>query len=138
MTARAPRPVVAGLAGSPSPSPDWRSSTRAAANPGGLGLVIKEVYGAGGNIGAVYNADFVELYNPTDDPISVNGFSIHYRAANGNQGGNPVALPGSVPAERPLPDPDERDGCQRCGASGARLHRSPAFSWPLPVARSSC
>ena len=37
----------------------------ALANPAGTGLVISEVYGAGGNSGATYNADFVELYNPT-------------------------------------------------------------------------
>ena len=31
---------------------------------GSTGLVISEMYGAGGNSGAVRNADFVELYNP--------------------------------------------------------------------------
>ena len=37
----------------------------ASANPAGTGLVISEVYGGGGNTGATYNDDFVELYNPT-------------------------------------------------------------------------
>lgn len=61
-------------------------------------LVINEVYGAGGNAGAVFNADFVELYNPTDDPISLTGLSVQYRSANGGSGGSPYALTGSVPA----------------------------------------
>ena len=38
----------------------------ASANLAGTGLVISEVYGAGGNSGALYNADFVEIFNPTD------------------------------------------------------------------------
>ncbi|MBC2934340.1 ExeM/NucH family extracellular endonuclease [Nocardioides sp. zg-1228] len=70
----------------------------ATANPAGTDLVISEVYGAGGNTGAVYNADFVELRNPTAAPISLAGKYLHYRAATGNSGGNPVALSGSVPA----------------------------------------
>jgi 5'-nucleotidase len=70
----------------------------ASANPSGTGLVISEVYGAGGNSGAVYNADFVELYNPTSAPISLTGDYIHYRSAGGVSGGAPYALTGSVPA----------------------------------------
>ncbi len=38
----------------------------ATANPAGTGLVISEVYGGGGNAGATYTNDFIELYNPTD------------------------------------------------------------------------
>ena len=64
----------------------------AQANPGGTGLVIKEVYGGGGNSGAPYNADFVELYNPTASPISVDGYSIQYRAAGFAAGGTPSVL----------------------------------------------
>ena len=80
--------AVAGLA----------SVSPASANPAGTGLVISEVYGAGGNAGAVLNADFVELYNPTGAAISVTGDYIHYRAGNGVSGGSPFALTGSVPA----------------------------------------
>ena len=70
----------------------------ASANPAGTGLVISEVYGAGGNVGAVYNADFVELFNPTSAAISVTGDYVHYRAGTGGSGGSPFALTGSVPA----------------------------------------
>ena len=55
----------------------------ASANTAGTGLVISEVYGAGGNSGAVFNADYVELYNPTAAAISVAGDYIHYRSATG-------------------------------------------------------
>ncbi|MEZ5094298.1 lamin tail domain-containing protein [Nocardioides sp.] len=70
----------------------------AQANPAGTGLVISEVYGAGGNSGAVYNADFVELYNPTAADIDLNGLSVHYRSTGGSSGGNPYALSGTVAA----------------------------------------
>ncbi|MFW5473306.1 ExeM/NucH family extracellular endonuclease [Knoellia sp. CPCC 206450] len=61
-------------------------------------VVISEVYGAGGNSGALYNADFVELSNPTSSPVSLTGKYIHYRAAAGGSGGAPFALAGSIPA----------------------------------------
>jgi len=70
----------------------------AQAAPDGGNLVISEVYGAGGNSGAAYNADFVELYNPTDAAISLTGLAIHYRSATGGSGASPYALSGSVPA----------------------------------------
>ena len=59
-------------------------SAPASANPTGTGLVINEVYGGGGNTGAVYTNDFIELYNPTANPISVGGLSLQYRAAGGS------------------------------------------------------
>ncbi len=36
-------------------------------------LVINEVYGGGGNTGAPYTYDFVEIYNPTSGPLSLSG-----------------------------------------------------------------
>ena len=68
------------------------------ANPAGSALVISEVYGAGGNAGAVFNADFVELYNPTASALDLSGLAIHYRSAAGGSGGSPYALTGSVPS----------------------------------------
>ncbi|GAA4714770.1 ExeM/NucH family extracellular endonuclease [Nocardioides conyzicola] len=78
-------------------------SAPAAANPGGTGLVISEVYGGGGNTGATYTNDFVELYNPTDAAIALTGMSLQYRAAANT--GTPASsaitnlnTAGSVPA----------------------------------------
>lgn len=69
-----------------------------AANAVSPDVVISEVYGAGGNAGAVRNADFVELSNPTANPVSLAGKYIHYRAGTGGSGGTPFALTGSIPA----------------------------------------
>jgi predicted extracellular nuclease len=50
------------------------------------------MYGGGGNSGAEFTNDFLELYNPTASPISLNGLSIQYAAAT-SASWNEVALP---------------------------------------------
>jgi hypothetical protein len=72
----------------------------AEANPDGTSLVISEVYGAGGNPGATFNADFVELYNPTSHSIPLTGLSIQFRSANNSFTVAPFALSGSLPGKR--------------------------------------
>ncbi|MGY2876988.1 5'-nucleotidase [Marmoricola sp. URHA0025 HA25] len=67
------------------------------ASTAGDAVVISEVYGGGGNTGAPYLNDFVELYNPTDHAISLAGMSVQYRSSSGQLGGL-TALSGSVPA----------------------------------------
>jgi 5'-nucleotidase len=63
------------------------------------GLVIAEFYGNGGNTGAVRNADFIELWNPTASPIGLAGLSVQYRSATGSGVANGVApLSGTVGA----------------------------------------
>ncbi len=44
-------------------------------------MVISQVYGAGGNTGAVYNADFVELHNVSASAYDLTGHSIQYASA---------------------------------------------------------
>jgi hypothetical protein len=44
---------------------------------------ISQVYGAGGNSGAVYNADYVELYNAGATAQSLSGWSIQYASKTG-------------------------------------------------------
>ncbi|MFY8037448.1 MAG: lamin tail domain-containing protein, partial [Cyclobacteriaceae bacterium] len=46
-------------------------------------VVISEVYGGGGNTGATLKNDFIELYNPTSNPISLAGWSVQYASATG-------------------------------------------------------
>jgi len=41
-------------------------------------IVISEVYGGGGNSGSTWKNDFVELYNPTNAPVSLAGWSVQY------------------------------------------------------------
>ena len=45
--------------------------------------MISEVYGGGGNAGATFSHDFIELYNPTGSVISLTGWSVQYRSAAG-------------------------------------------------------
>lgn len=69
----------------------------ASAAPDGSNVVINETYGGGGNSGAKYTHDFVELYNPTDQDIDVTGWVLDQQSAAGNSGSK-VTLSGVVPA----------------------------------------
>ena len=69
----------------------------------GTGLVLSQVFGAGGNTGAMLNSDFVELFNRSSSSISLSGLSIQYGSAAGDfaslvDGGDPnlVNLPASA------------------------------------------
>ena len=103
-----------------------------AANSAGTGLVISEVYGGGGNSGATYTHDFIELYNPSDTPVGLTGHVVEYFASNGNSGGI-TELAGSVPARghfliqqaqgaggtQPLPTPDDDGTLPMSGSNGS-------------------
>ena len=47
-------------------------------------VVISQVYGGGGNNGAIYSNDFVELFNRGQVAQSLNGWSIQYASAAGS------------------------------------------------------
>ncbi len=61
-------------------------------------IVISQIYGAGGNSGATFNSDFVELHNRTSSAISLSNYSIQYASATGTGSFAPLALTGSIPA----------------------------------------
>ena len=83
-------------------------------------IVISEVYGAGGNSGAVLQNDFVELYNRGATTASLDGKSVQYASATGTGTFSVIsALSGDLaPGQRalvrasggangdPLPTPD--------------------------------
>ena len=46
-------------------------------------VVISQVYGGGGNSGAPYTNDFVELFNRGSATVSLDGWSIQYTSATG-------------------------------------------------------
>ena len=46
-------------------------------------VVINEVYGGGGNSGAIYNRDFIELYNNGPTDVSLAGYSVQYAGSTG-------------------------------------------------------
>lgn len=68
----------------------------ALATPAGDNVVISAVYGGGGNKGATLKNDYVELFNPTDKPINLDGWTVQYLSAEGNNNGKPVALSGTI------------------------------------------
>lgn len=55
----------------------------AAASASTSGVVISQVYGAGGNTGAAVNQDYVELFNAGSAPVNVTGWSVQYASATG-------------------------------------------------------
>jgi Lamin Tail Domain len=60
------------------------------------GLVISEVYGGGGNAGAPYQFDFIELYNNGITAVNLTGFSVQYAtqaASSFPTAASTVALP---------------------------------------------
>ncbi|PYI69930.1 hypothetical protein CVV68_01870 [Arthrobacter livingstonensis] len=46
-------------------------------------VIINEAYLNGGSAGASYKNKFVELYNPTDADVSLDGWSLQYRSGTG-------------------------------------------------------
>lgn len=63
-------------------------------------VIISQVYGGGNNAGALYNADFVELYNTTGAAINfaTTNYSLHYRAAAGTSWTKVTINAGTIPA----------------------------------------
>ena len=47
-------------------------------------VVISQVYGGGGNTGAPYKADFVELHNRSNRSVDISTWSIQYASASGS------------------------------------------------------
>jgi DNA/RNA endonuclease G (NUC1) len=47
-------------------------------------VVISQVYGGGGNSGATYQNDFVELYNPSGITFDLTGWSLQYTSSTGD------------------------------------------------------
>ena len=98
----------------------------------GSAAVISEVYGGGGNKGAAFTHDFIELYNPTDAPIDLTGYTVEYFSASGNTGGK-VELSGTIAphgyflvqgaagngAGEALPAPDAEGSLNMSGSKGS-------------------
>lgn len=47
-------------------------------------IVISQVYGGGGNSGALYRNDFIELFNRGTTPVSLSGWSVQYTSSAGS------------------------------------------------------
>lgn len=63
----------------------------------GAGVVISQIYGGGGNSGATYTHDFIELHNRESADVSVAGWSVQYASATGSSWAI-TPLTGTIPA----------------------------------------
>ncbi|GCD88695.1 hypothetical protein NLS1_07010 [Nocardioides sp. LS1] len=109
----------------------------AQANTGGTGLVINEVYGGGGNSGAQYTNDFIELFNPTSSAVVMSNWSVQYASGSGTTWAV-TSISGTVPAggyflvqeaagstaSGALPTPDATGTLALSGTAGKVLLRS--------------
>ncbi|MDX2194113.1 MAG: ExeM/NucH family extracellular endonuclease [Gemmatimonadales bacterium] len=82
----------------PAPASGRTAASEAAPQntPVGPRVRISQVYGGGGNTGASFRNDFVELYNSGDQPQSLGGWSVQYAAATTAglfSQNSPLALP---------------------------------------------
>ncbi len=47
-------------------------------------VVISQIYGGGGNAGSLYANDFVEIFNRSNAPVAIDGWTLQYASATGN------------------------------------------------------
>jgi predicted extracellular nuclease len=94
-------------------------------------IVISEIYGGGGNSGATFTHDFIELYNRGATTVSVSGWSVQYASSAGTTW-QVTNLVGEIPAGQhylvqeaqgaagttPLPTPDATGVIPMSGTSG--------------------
>ncbi|NVM78698.1 hypothetical protein FHW83_004528 [Duganella sp. SG902] len=114
-------------------------------------VVISQVYGGGGNSGAKYQNDFIELFNRGSTPVDLTGWSVQYASASGSswqvtalskvlQPGQyylvqEAAGTGSAPA---LPGADATGAIPMSATAGkvALVHGTAALSGASPAAGS--
>jgi predicted extracellular nuclease len=56
----------------------------ALATDSGAAIVISQVYGAGGNSGATYKNDYIELFNRSAEAVDLGTWSVQYAATTGS------------------------------------------------------
>lgn len=59
----------------------FKYTKKVEATPGKGPVILYEVYGAGGNSGAVYNADYFVLKNISSEAVDISGWSLQYGSA---------------------------------------------------------
>ncbi len=94
-------------------------------------VAVSQVYGGGGNAGATFTNDFVELRNTSPAAVDLTGWSVQYASAAGTSY-QVTTLSGSIPAgghylvqeaagtggSTPLPTPDATGSIAMSAASG--------------------
>jgi hypothetical protein len=55
-----------------------------AAGAGASGVVVSQIYGGGGNAGATFRNDYVELFNAGSGAVDLSGWTVQIRHRYGN------------------------------------------------------
>jgi hypothetical protein len=86
-------------------------------------LVISQLYGGGGNVGAVFKNDFIEIYNRGTSTVDLAGWSVQYSSATGtgNWSVTPLCLTAScfIRPGRYFPRPGRSRQRRHAGFAGA-------------------
>src|SRR5689334_5180081 len=104
-----------------------------AAHAATASVVISQVYAGGGNSGATFANDFVELFNRSSSPVDLTGWTVQYASA-ASASWAATALSGSIQPGHyylvqlastaavgaPLPTPDAT-GTSNLAASGGKV-----------------
>ena len=123
--------------------------TGATSTPGNV--VISQVYGGGGNTGATYKNDFIELYNRTSESVNLANWSVQYAGATGASW-QVTPLSGTIPAggyyliqegagaggTTDLPKPDAQGSINMGGMAGkvVLVNTTAALSGTCPIGAS--
>ncbi len=67
-----------------TPSSDGPNTCPPPQPPSTSPILISQIYGGGGNSGATYQNDYVELFNRSGAPVDTAGWSIQYTSEDGN------------------------------------------------------
>ena len=91
----------------------------AAAQGASPDLVVSQVFAGGGNAGATFTNDYVELFNRGNSTVDLSGWTVQYATAAGTSWA-PTALTGTVHAGR-APSRPTRRRRERLGTARTRL-----------------
>ncbi|SEJ41481.1 hypothetical protein SAMN04488058_107142 [Deinococcus reticulitermitis] len=109
------------------------SVTAAPGTGGGSGkLVISQIYGGGGNAGATYTNDFIEIFNAGGAAVNLGSYSVQYASATGTSWAvTPLTSVNLAPGQyylvqqakgtggtTPLPTPDASGNIAMAGGAG--------------------
>src|SRR5512140_599274 len=123
----------------------WVARSAQAVSPD---IVISQVYGGGGNTGATYKNDFIELFNRGGAPVSVTGWTVQYASSSGTSWSQTLLTGTLAPGqyflvqESPgsggtvdLPTPDATGSIAMSASSGkvALVNNSTALSGSCPT-----
>ena len=112
-------------------------------------LRISQLYGGGGNSGATYTHDYIEIFNAGSSTINLTGYSVQYTSATGSGTWQVTNLSGSIGpghyyliqqaqgsgGSTPLPTPDAIGAIAMAGAGGkaALVNSTTALSGSCPT-----